>query len=148
MFHNHATPRHVYITTDKLRLNKLSQTTTHLYHVKPLSPNNMEQCVTSASTHLNFLECYWVPPFPRSAGQLKWQVSCHIPALPNAGFCRSWNSYDQLLAAPYKFLVVERDQLVWNDCSLCTAEKIRHPRIGHEVASFCCMKRGGNDPGD
>jgi hypothetical protein len=25
IFHNHATPRHIYITADKLRLNKLSR---------------------------------------------------------------------------------------------------------------------------
>jgi hypothetical protein len=46
MFHNHATPRCIYNTVDKLRLNKLSQSTTHLSRVKLLSP---EQRVTSAS---------------------------------------------------------------------------------------------------
>jgi hypothetical protein len=43
MFHNHATSRHIYITTDKLHLNKLSQSTTHLSCVKPLST---QQCGT------------------------------------------------------------------------------------------------------
>jgi hypothetical protein len=39
MFHNHATPRHIFfITADYLRLNKLLQYSTHLSHVKPLSP--------------------------------------------------------------------------------------------------------------
>jgi hypothetical protein len=46
MFHNHATPGCIYITADKLRLNKLSQSTTHLSHVKLLS---REQRVTTAS---------------------------------------------------------------------------------------------------
>jgi hypothetical protein len=34
MFHNHATQWRVYITADKLHLNKLSQLITHLSHVK------------------------------------------------------------------------------------------------------------------
>jgi hypothetical protein len=38
MFHNHTTQRHVYITADKLRLNKLSQSITHLSRFKPLPP--------------------------------------------------------------------------------------------------------------
>jgi hypothetical protein len=42
MFHNHATPRGVYITANKLHLNKLLQSTTHLSHVKPLSPQQHE----------------------------------------------------------------------------------------------------------
>jgi hypothetical protein len=41
MFHNHATPWCIYITADKLCLNK-SQSTSHLSHVKLLCPpNNM-----------------------------------------------------------------------------------------------------------
>jgi hypothetical protein len=38
MFHNHATPRCIYITADKLHLNKLLQSITHLSHIKLLSP--------------------------------------------------------------------------------------------------------------
>jgi hypothetical protein len=38
MFHNHTTPQSIYITADKLRLNKLSHATTHLSGVKLLSP--------------------------------------------------------------------------------------------------------------
>jgi hypothetical protein len=37
MFHNHATPHGIYITTNKLRLNKLSQANTHTSGVKLLS---------------------------------------------------------------------------------------------------------------
>jgi hypothetical protein len=46
MFHNHATPRCIYITANKLLWNKLSQSATHLSHVKLLYPR---QHVTSAS---------------------------------------------------------------------------------------------------
>jgi hypothetical protein len=35
-----------------------------------------------------------------------------MPALPNAGLCRSRNDYDQLLAARYTFSVVMRDPVV------------------------------------
>jgi hypothetical protein len=45
MIHNHTTQRCVYITADKLCLNKLSQSITHLSRVKPVP----QQCVTSAS---------------------------------------------------------------------------------------------------
>jgi hypothetical protein len=30
-------------------------------------------------------------------------------------------------------------------CSHCIAEEIQHLREGREVASFCCVKRGGSD---
>jgi hypothetical protein len=38
MFHNHTTQRRVYITADKLCLNKLSQSITHLSCIKLLPP--------------------------------------------------------------------------------------------------------------
>jgi hypothetical protein len=46
MFHNHATPRRIYITADTLRLNKLLQSTTHVCRAKLLSH---QQRLTSAS---------------------------------------------------------------------------------------------------
>jgi hypothetical protein len=49
MFHIHATPQHIYITADKLCLNKLSQATSHLSHVKLLSPQQGGTLVASAS---------------------------------------------------------------------------------------------------
>jgi hypothetical protein len=115
MFHNHTTSRHIYITADKLCLNKLSQSTTHLSCVKLLSPRKAKHRVTSTSTCLNFFQCYWLPSFPRSPRQLKQQVSCHMPALPNAGLCRSQNSYNQLLATRYNFSVVLADWVVGTD---------------------------------
>jgi hypothetical protein len=42
MFHNHATPQRIYITADKLRLNKLSHATTQLSCIKLLSPQQGE----------------------------------------------------------------------------------------------------------
>jgi hypothetical protein len=38
MFHNHATPHRVYITADKLHLNKLLHESTHASGIKLLSP--------------------------------------------------------------------------------------------------------------
>jgi hypothetical protein len=72
-----------FITADKLRLNELSQSTTHLSCVKPLSPppNNMEHRVTSTSAYLNFFKSYWLPSFASSPGQLKRQVNCDMPAI-------------------------------------------------------------------
>jgi hypothetical protein len=52
-------------------------------------PHNVEHRVTSTSMRLNFFKCYWLPLLPPSPRQLKRQVSCHMPALPNAGLCRS-----------------------------------------------------------
>jgi hypothetical protein len=46
MFHNHGTPRCIYITADKLCLNKWSQLTTHPSRIKTAVP---QQHVTSAS---------------------------------------------------------------------------------------------------
>jgi hypothetical protein len=38
MFHSHATPQRIYITADKLRLNKLLHVNTHASGIKLLSP--------------------------------------------------------------------------------------------------------------
>jgi hypothetical protein len=121
MFHNHATPWRIYVTADKLRLNKavaidhpliLRQTA-----VPPTTPpTTWGDCgFTSTSTCLNFFKCYWLPSFPPSPGQLKRQVSCHMPALPNAGLCRYWNHYNQILATGYNFLVLVRDRVMGTD---------------------------------
>jgi hypothetical protein len=70
---------HFFITADKLRLNKLSQSITHLSRVKSLPPNNVEHHVTSTSVCLNFFKSYWLPSFPPSPRQLKQHVSCYMP---------------------------------------------------------------------
>jgi hypothetical protein len=58
MFHCHATPWCIYIIADKLCLNKLSQSTTHLSRANLCPPNNMEHHVTSTSTRLNFFKYF------------------------------------------------------------------------------------------
>jgi hypothetical protein len=64
----------LFITADKFHSNKLSQSTTHLSRVKPLSPQQWENHVTLTSTCLNFFKSYWLPSFPPSPRQLKRQV--------------------------------------------------------------------------
>jgi hypothetical protein len=64
-----------------------------------------QQRVTPASTRLNFFQCCWLPYFPPRPR-----------LLPNTVSCRSQNSYSQLLATRYSFLVVvARDHVVGSD---------------------------------
>jgi hypothetical protein len=95
MFRNHATPWHIFITADKLRLNKLSQSTTHVTS-NCCPPNNVEYHVTSTSMCLNFFRCYWLTLCPPSAGQLKWQARCYMPAVAK---CRLMQVTEQLGSA-------------------------------------------------
>jgi hypothetical protein len=39
MIHNHAIPRRIYTTADKLRVNKLSHASTHTFAVRLFSPH-------------------------------------------------------------------------------------------------------------
>jgi hypothetical protein len=92
MFHNHATSQHIYITAIKLHLNKLSHTSTQASGIKLLSsqqggtPDNFGQCIETFSDVFGCLISLLV------LGQLERRARFHMPALPNAGSCRPWNS--------------------------------------------------------
>jgi hypothetical protein len=59
-------------------------------------PSNMQHRVTSTSACLNFFKCNRLPSFPPSPGQLKWQVSCYMPAIAK---CRLVQVTEQLGSA-------------------------------------------------
>jgi hypothetical protein len=86
IFHNHITPQHIYITTDKLCLNKVSHMSTHTSGIRLLCPQQGGFHLQVASVHhgrmlrqqrrtpgwhqlayLNFFICYWLPEFPPSS---------------------------------------------------------------------------------
>jgi hypothetical protein len=152
MFHNHATPRRIYITADKLCLNKLSKSTTHSSRVKPLPPpppSNVEHRVTSTSMRLNFYKCYWLPSFPPSPGQLERQDEVPHASGAKRRLMQVTEQLGSAFGRPIRFFGCRErpssgDWLT--DCRLCVAKE-EHTRVGREVASFCCVKRGPNDLG-
>jgi hypothetical protein len=63
MFHNHATPQSIYITSDKLCLNKLLHVSTQASGIKLLFPQQGGTSMTSASAPklLQMLLAAYVP---------------------------------------------------------------------------------------
>jgi hypothetical protein len=116
MFHSHTTQRRVYITADKLRLNKLSQSVTHLSRVKPL------MTPASAPKLLQMLLAALVSTKSQAAAaanrcQMQAQAGHETARIgfrpPDTIFRLSWQE-TELWGVTY--------------CSLCTVEEIRHLR--------------------
>jgi hypothetical protein len=131
IFHSHTTQRCIYIIADKLCLNKLSQSITHLSRVKSRSPSNMWLPPAHAHTSSNVIGCLSFLQAPRC-----WSDKM----LPNTGSCRLQNSWDLLPATWYSFsVVVTRDRVVRSD-SLQSLHRgrIRDLCDGREVVSFSC----------
>jgi hypothetical protein len=81
MFHNHAISRRIYITADKWSLNMFLHVHTHTSDVRLVAPAKWNSGWLQHA-RLEFFKRYWLPEFPPSSGQLKWQVSLYVPVLP------------------------------------------------------------------
>jgi hypothetical protein len=154
MFHNHATPRRIYITTDKLCSNKLLRASTHAARVRLLWPSTvaststwlmhlmvelharkMELQMASASA-LNVFNCYWLPEFPRNSLPIetstcqRWQMQVHVGCgTGKIGF----SPCDTIFRSSWQRLS-SGDWLQSLHCRRNTTYPC------HEVASFCCVK--------